>query len=145
MVKIQNEEIKMNSFIQQHGRFVIICLAAIVLYSGAVHAKEPVEKEGSEEKSIQIREMPQTLRMGQDKYQHLVLSSFLVAGQMFVYREHAGLEQKKALQVSVATTAVLGVCKEVYDYTSKKGHPSLRDILADIAGIGVGIFLFSIK
>ncbi|KAA3612286.1 MAG: DUF2279 domain-containing protein [Calditrichaeota bacterium] len=86
-----------------------------------------------------------SLRMGQDKYQHLVLSSFLVAGQMFVYQEQAGFEQKKAAQISVGTTMILGLTKEFYDFTSKKGHPSFRDLIANSIGIGIGILVFSLK
>ena len=97
------------------------------------------------QKPVPQKELPKFLHMGQDKYQHLMLSSFLVAGQIFIYREQMGLEQKKSLQIAVSSTTALGICKEVYDYTSKKGHPSLRDILADIAGIGIGILLFSLK
>ena len=83
--------------------------------------------------------------MGQDKYQHLVASSFIVTGQMFVLQEFGDMSERRAVRFAVSSTAALGLSKEIYDYVSKKGVPSVRDLIADACGIGIGILIFSLK
>ena len=86
-----------------------------------------------------------SIHMGQDKYQHLTISAFLVAGQLYFLQEQDRISQQKAIRIAVSTTALLGIAKEGYDHFSQKGYPSLRDLLANAAGIGAAILLFSIK
>ncbi len=136
----KNMQIKLVAFL-----VLVLCVLFMQVQPGigAEETKGPAdEKKQTQPVSKKLR-LP--FHMGQDKYQHLTLSAFLVAGQMFLLQEQGKFSQNRAMRVSIAATALLGIVKEGYDFTSKKGHASLRDMAANAVGICVGIILFSIN
>ena len=82
---------------------------------------------------------------GADKYSHFTVSAFLTAGQMFVLQDRTDIAEDRSLAIAVSSTALIGIAKEVYDGVSKKGTPSLKDLLADFVGIGVAVMIFKVK
>ena len=64
-----------------------------------------------------------------DKYKHIVLSAIIaVVLNLFLPWWAAGL-----------ITLAIGVCKEVYDKISGKGHAEWEDLVADLVGIVIGV------
>ena len=80
-----------------------------------------------------------------DKYSHVAASAFLVAGQMFAYKYALDMPDAQARNTAAVTTLLIGLGKEIYDKVSGKGTPSLRDVVADVVGIGFGVLIFSIS
>lgn len=80
-----------------------------------------------------------------DKFDHAVLSSFFTAGQIFTYRQTFDWPTGDAVRYAVIGTGLLGIGKEVYDCVSGRGKASLKDMVADMAGIGLAILIFRIE
>lgn len=80
---------------------------------------------------------------GKDKYDHFIGSAFLTAAGYCVLRNKCEMSHQNALVYSAGISLSFGIGKEVYDKFSKNGHPSWRDILADIAGLALGIGVYS--
>ena len=81
---------------------------------------------------------------GLDKMHHLSVSAFLVGAQMYIYRQHTSMNDSQALQVAMTTTAILGLGKELYDVVSGKGTGSVKDMLANLAGMMLAASVFII-
>ena len=77
--------------------------------------------------------------VGKDKYDHFIGSAFLTAAGYCLLRNRFEISHQNALVCSAGISLSFGIGKEVYDKLSRTGHPSWRDILADIAGVALGI------
>ena len=76
-----------------------------------------------------------------DKLQHFLSSAF-VQSMAYGTLRGAGAGHGAALAGASATTAVVGVGKEIYD-SRTKGDPSARDLVWDAAGAGTVTLLLS--
>ena len=74
-----------------------------------------------------------------DKWMHAVVSMLIT---VFLYKLFAltGMPLMMTLIVSSILTAGIGVAKEVWD-KKNNGSPEIRDIVADIIGVALGILL----
>ncbi len=82
--------------------------------------------------------------LANDKLQHFILSGFFTAyGYVFLQSAFKSPEDSAVL-ISTAGMTGLGITKEIYDLKSKKGHPSFKDILANMLGIGTALFFVKI-
>lgn len=74
-----------------------------------------------------------------DKWMHAVVSMLIA---VFLYKLFAltGMPLMMTLIVSSILTAGIGVAKEVWD-KKNNGSPEIRDIVADLIGVVVGILL----
>ena len=74
-----------------------------------------------------------------DKWMHAVVSMLIA---VFLYKLFAltGMPLMMTLIVSSILTAGIGVAKEVWD-KKNNGSPEIRDIVADIIGVVLGILL----
>jgi len=81
---------------------------------------------------------------GRDKANHLTVSAALVGFGYYATREEIGYGDCAARNSAIGFSLACGIAKEVYDWTSHKGHPSFKDIVADIVGVGVGIVMISL-
>ena len=74
-----------------------------------------------------------------DKWMHTVVSMLIT---VFLYKLFAltGMPLMMTLIVSSVLTAGIGVTKEVWD-KKNNGSPEIRDVVADIIGVVVGILL----
>ncbi len=79
-----------------------------------------------------------------DKGHHFVVSAAIYAVSYYALRQEAGVGRDAAVTASVGLSFSFGAAKEVYDHISRKGRPSLPDLLADSAGIAVAALLFSL-
>lgn len=79
-----------------------------------------------------------------DKFQHAAFSFFITTGTQYGLVNKLSLSEGHALPLSIGTSAVAGVSKEVYDMKrSSNPYFSYRDLIADGAGIllAVGLIL----
>jgi putative lipoprotein len=73
-----------------------------------------------------------------DKYQHFALSVCYSAGITVIAHRHFEMSKSKSPVVGFGVTVSLGAVKEGIDYTSRKGTPSAKDFIWDIAGALAG-------
>lgn len=80
-----------------------------------------------------------------DKLQHAAFSFFITTGTQYGLVNKLSLSEKHALPLSVGTSALAGISKEVVDM-KRASNPyfSYRDLVADGAGIILAIGLILI-
>lgn len=81
--------------------------------------------------------------LGKDKFDHFLASAFLTCLAYHAGRNSVALEHKNAISYASGITLSLGLGKEIWDKKSKRGHPSLCDLLADISGVALGFLICS--
>ncbi|HNR66480.1 MAG TPA: hypothetical protein PKN04_03775 [bacterium] len=79
-----------------------------------------------------------------DKADHLIASSFLVGLGYYAAKQELDRSHPAACNSAVVFSLSLGIAKELYDGTSKTGTPSWKDLVADMAGIGLAYALISV-
>ena len=82
---------------------------------------------------------------GKDKADHLLVSGFLTAMSFYVFKEEQNYSKTKSLNLSIASAFSIGVLKEIRDGLLTNRAASVKDLVADILGIGIGVFLFNIE
>lgn len=78
---------------------------------------------------------------GKDKADHLTFSAALTAAQYYALHREANMSSRRSLQTAVASTALIGVAKEIYDATAHKRFASKKDLAADVLGIALAVIL----
>ncbi len=81
--------------------------------------------------------------LGQDKVHHALVSAFLAAAGYYLARDEAGWTKGQAITFAASFSLSWGVGKEIYDKRSGRGHASVADLVADVAGIALGLALFA--
>lgn len=106
------------------------------------------EENGINRKSFSVRqEAPRDKEevpdrwFGKDKLQHFFVSAFVTSFAYFVFHEPLEQSKDKSLYLAGGFSLSVGVGKEVHDLRSKKGHPSFKDLVADLFGIGFAVLL----
>lgn len=82
---------------------------------------------------------------GEDKAHHFMASAFLTGFSYYVSKQEVGMTQHKANVAAVGVSFSVGLGKEVYDGVSGKGHVSLQDVVADVAGIVFGVLILNVS
>ena len=83
---------------------------------------------------------------GKDKADHFLVSAFLTAGSYYFFKEDQNISYKKSMSLSISFALSLGIVKEIRDgllHNRTASIASIKDVVADILGIGLGIFLFN--
>ena len=78
--------------------------------------------------------------IARDKAKHVVFSALWTLSAQYVLVRKADWSEGDALPLSAASSAAVGLAKEVYD-ASRGGHISGKDLGGDVAGIGVAVGL----
>ncbi|MCK4427022.1 MAG: hypothetical protein KAW16_00910 [candidate division Zixibacteria bacterium] len=76
-----------------------------------------------------------------DKVEHFGVSAYLSAVSYKVYHDFYHNHKESSLYFSFSLTFSLGLGKEVYDQRRPNGKFSYKDLVADILGIGVGLWI----
>ena len=76
-----------------------------------------------------------------DKLEHLGVSAFLSGVSYSVLHEFCNNTQESSVYFSVSFTLSAGLGKEFYDSKTPGGAFSYKDLIADVVGIGLGLFL----
>lgn len=80
---------------------------------------------------------------GNDKADHLTVSALLVGFGYYAAREEFQMDELPARRGAVCFSLGFGIAKEIYDWKSKRGTPSFKDLLADLVGIGIGFLMIT--
>ena len=76
-----------------------------------------------------------------DKVEHFGVSAYLSAVSYKIYHDFYHNNKESSLYFSFILTFSLGLGKEVYDQRRPNGKFSYKDLVADILGIGVGLWI----
>jgi uncharacterized protein YfiM (DUF2279 family) len=76
-----------------------------------------------------------------DKAQHFMGSMISTVLFYKIFQDPLQMENSSSKVLAVGITLGLGISKEIYDSSKSKGRFSWRDLLADMAGIAVGLVL----
>jgi uncharacterized protein YfiM (DUF2279 family) len=76
-----------------------------------------------------------------DKVEHFGISAYLSAISYKIYHDFYHNRKEASLYFSSGLTFSLGLGKEVYDEKRPNGKFSYRDLVADVLGIGVGLWI----
>jgi uncharacterized protein YfiM (DUF2279 family) len=76
-----------------------------------------------------------------DKVEHLGISAYLSVVSYKIYHDFYHNRKKSSLYFSGGLTFSLGLGKEVYDEKRPNGKFSYKDLVADVLGIGLGLWI----
>lgn len=76
---------------------------------------------------------------GKDKTDHAMVSAGLVAAQYYLLHNEQDIESRKSWQIAATSTLAIGLAKEIYDRLSRRGTASWKDLVANLAGIGLAV------
>jgi len=75
--------------------------------------------------------------LAKDKADHFFVSAFLTGFGYYAAKKELHRSEPASQNLAFGFSFSLGVMKEIYDGTSKKGTPSWKDLLADVLGIAM--------
>ncbi len=81
--------------------------------------------------------------LGFDKVQHFSFSCLITLSSQYMLVNKYKMEEKEAVYISAPLSLLVGISKEIGDKKKPKGFFSRRDLLADLLGIGVAMFLIN--
>ena len=79
-----------------------------------------------------------------DKVLHFGVSCSIVLSTQYVLAEKMNMNENDAVPVGVVCSLGNGIIKEIWDSRQPGGFISRRDLIADMAGILVGIWIISL-
>jgi putative lipoprotein len=79
-----------------------------------------------------------------DKYEHFAVSTFYSTGITIASHRHFNYGKDTSRVIGFSVTVSLGAAKELSDYKTPDGIPSLKDFVWDIAGTITGILIFGL-
>ncbi len=82
---------------------------------------------------------------GPDKADHFLTSTVLTGLGYYAARKELNLSSSASQQSAVVFSLSLGSLKEIYDGLSGTGTASWKDLIADIAGTGLGLIIISVE
>lgn len=77
--------------------------------------------------------------IARDKARHVVFSGLWTLSTQYVLVHKAGWSDGNALPASVASSATVGLAKELYDASRIGGRASGKDLVANTVGIGLAV------
>lgn len=77
-----------------------------------------------------------------DKAQHLIANFYLTGVTKLTLQKIAHSSGKKSLRNSVLITLSISVFKEYHDSRSENNYFSVKDLVADLAGLVIAILVF---
>ena len=79
-----------------------------------------------------------------DKFLHFSVSASIVLSTQYTLEQKMNYNTDDAMFISVLVSSVNGVLKELWDNSQPNRFFSKRDIIANIAGIVLGVFIIKI-
>jgi putative lipoprotein len=76
-----------------------------------------------------------------DKVEHFGISAYLSFVSYKIYHDFYHNHKESSLYFSSGLTFSLGLGKEIYDEKTPNGKFSYKDLVADILGIGLGLWI----
>ena len=79
-----------------------------------------------------------------DKFLHFSVSASIVLSTQYTLEQKMDYKTEDAMYISVLVSSINGIIKEFWDNRQSNGFFSKRDIIANIAGIALGVFIIKI-
>ena len=79
-----------------------------------------------------------------DKFLHFSVSASIVLSTQYTLERKMNYKTEDAMFISVLVSSVNGILKELWDNRQPNGFISKKDILANIAGVILGVFIIKI-
>ena len=79
-----------------------------------------------------------------DKFLHFSVSASIVLSTQYTFEQKMNYKTQDAMYFSVFISSFSGIFKEVWDKRKPNGFFSKRDIVANIAGIAIGVFFIKL-
>ena len=79
-----------------------------------------------------------------DKFLHFSVSASIVLSTQYAFEQKMNYKTQDAMYFSVFISSVSGIFKELWDKRQSNGFFSKRDIVANIAGIAIGVFIIKL-
>ena len=79
-----------------------------------------------------------------DKFLHFSVSASIVLSTQYTFEQKMNYKSQDAMNLSVFIAIVSGIFKELWDKRQPNGFFSKRDIVANIAGIALGVFIIKL-
>ena len=79
-----------------------------------------------------------------DKFLHFSVSASIVLSTQYTFEQKMNYKTPDAIFFSVFISSISGIFKEVWDKRRPNGFFSKRDIVANIAGIALGVFIIKL-
>lgn len=79
--------------------------------------------------------------LGEDKWKHFMISGFISSFTYKFFRDGFNNKKEDSILFSSGITLSLGIGKEIKDRRKPKGRFSYKDLVFDVLGTGLGIFL----
>ena len=79
-----------------------------------------------------------------DKFLHFSVSASIVLSTQYTLEQKMNCKTADAMFISVLVSSVNGILKELWDNKQPNGFISKKDIIANIAGVLLGIFIIKI-
>ena len=116
----------------------VLACAFVLLIGGNSFAQDHEAHLDSSETQVTKAKDPW---LGIDKANHFTVSVVLTGASYYALRGELNLSHENSLAGAAATAMMIGIAKEVHDGISGKGTPSIKDVIADVIGIGVAAAL----
>ncbi len=115
-----------------------LVLISLLLFTAMATAGVPAD---SLQIHMQVARPHQDLWFAKDKGDHFLVSAFLTGAGYYAARSEMHRSDASSLNVAVGFSLSMGIGKELYDRYGRGGPFSLKDLGADVLGIGLG-YLF---
>ncbi len=79
-----------------------------------------------------------------DKFLHFSVSASIVLSTQYTLEQKMNYRTKDAMYFSVFISSLSGIFKEFWDDKQPNGFISKKDIIANLAGIALGVFIIKI-
>lgn len=116
--------------------FVLILLS-LFGNDAAASDKKPASSPDSLNNQSTIRDR----WLAEDKAFHFASSAFITAGGFYFLYQEQDVARDKSLLISVGVSLAIGIGKEIYDRGKPNHVLSWKDLVADVAGIGVAMII----
>ena len=122
-------------------KILVLCFFLFLFLCQISHAenKSEVSLLNENDKSDSLRISDRWLAW--DKVEHFGVSAYLSAISYKIYHDFYHNHKESSLYFSCGLTFGLGLGKEVYDEKRPDGRFSYKDLVADILGIGLGLWI----
>ena len=127
--------------IHLNKRIVIFCFFLSLFLHQISHAENKFQRsflnENEKSDTLEIRDK----WLAWDKVEHFGISAYLSAISYKIYHDFYHNPKESSLYFSGGFTSSLGLGKEAYDKRRPQGKFSYKDLVADVLGIGLGLWI----
>jgi uncharacterized protein YfiM (DUF2279 family) len=122
-------------------KYLVLFLICYTFLAGVIRADTPREVpiigDTQQADTLQVSDK----WIARDKLEHFGVSAFLSGVSYSVFRDFYNNDRKSSVCLSAGLTFSLGLGKELYDQKTPRGRFSYKDLVADVLGMGLGLWI----